>query len=59
MCLNRLVDDSVANAQCVEVQGDTGNGALADEAVVLVEQVPECWAVVSAKGKELLEKTMQ
>jgi len=44
--LNGFVNDSVTNAQSVEVEGNSWEGAVLDFLVVLIEQVKECRAVV-------------
>jgi hypothetical protein len=44
--LDSLINDPVANAQSVEVEGHTRDGAVANKLVVLVEERKEARAVV-------------
>ena len=53
--LDGLIDDSVANAQSVEVESNAGNGSVANQLVVLVEVLVEGWAVVSENTRSVEE----
>ena len=45
--LDGLIDNSVANAQSVEVESHSRDCSVTDQFVVLVEVLVESWAVVS------------
>jgi hypothetical protein len=51
--LNGLIDDSVANAQSVEVESHSGDRSVADQFVVLVEVLVESWTIVSVSLKSV------
>ena len=53
--LNGLIDDSVANAQSVEVKSHSRNRSVADQFVVLVEVLVESRTVVSENVRSVKE----
>lgn len=52
--MDGLINDTVANAQSVEVKSYSGNGTVADKIIVLVEQIIVRRSIMPEKRKKRL-----